>query len=336
MANETTDHPFTAVRSYNGPPDYIPRKNSGRSLCAPLKRSACRCTIPLPNPPKRPDPWIYDPHAGQEAQFAAWPAAPVTPTPLTFWIPDAAWQLAAPGWAAPIAFFLPACGINLYSDLSPTARNGLPSAPASVVKVTVGNKNAVTSINTRVALSMSYFGIGRKRIPVAEQLVTIPPAQAVDVTFPLPPSFLNETVTTADGVTVTNPQVWLGAYVHVSHPYDENPANDDAISMWMGIDTTGGGGPGSVVSPAIPVINEFSSETETIILTVIPSPGVSVSSPPGPLTLNPGQLNVSGCNLTVPPSMDNGTFLAPLATVVGVTATGKFAGGMTIVGSVND
>lgn len=314
----------------------VGRTRPGSSPCAPSRRGpSCSCKIALNPPPNRPDPWIYDTASGQAAQFAAWQASPATAPPPTFWIPNAAWQLASPGWINAIPFFLPVCGINLYSSLNTTDRNGLPSAPSSVIQVTIGNNSSVTAINTLVKLSVSYFGIGRKKVPIASQLVSIPPNQSVTLNFPTPSSFLTETVT-AGGITLHNPQQWLGVYVDLQHPYDKNLANDQAISMWMGLGTTAQGGPGGVISPAFPVTNEFSSATEQITLSILPAAGVGISSQPGPITLNPGQVQYSGFNLTVPPTIDGGTFLAPLASVVGVDSKGNFVGGLTIVGSVND
>ncbi len=288
-------------------------------VCTPRRKTPSRCHLSLNPPPKRPDPWIYETSVGQVAQFLAWQKSGGSSTPPTFWIPDAAWQLANPGWINPIQFWLPQCGINVYSSYDP---NFPGPSPSPVIEVTLGNDTSVTAINTLVRLSASPIGIGRKKVPVAEQLVTVGPNQQVTVTFVTPPAVAS--------------QQWLGAYVDLYHPFDQNQANDQAISMWQGIDTTGSGGPGSIVSPAIIVVNEFSANTEQITLTIIPFLGVGVSNVPGPITLAPGQSATVQFDLTISAVFDGGSFLAPMATVVGLDAKGDFVGGFTIVGFVSD
>ena len=113
-----------------------------------------------------------------------------------------------------------------------------PSTPSSVIQVTVRDDNDVPAINAFVKLSMSYLGIGRKKVPVATQLVSVGANQAVTLNFPTPSNFLTD----QDG----NPQQWLGAYVDLQHRHDQNLANDHATSMWLGVDTSQAGGPGSI------------------------------------------------------------------------------------------
>jgi hypothetical protein len=284
----------------------------GFSPCraSPLQRS-CGCAIPLNPPPKTPDPWTYDKAISQYAQFTQWQSAPVTAKAPTFWIQ---------------------ASIDLYSTMP---QRQLPPAPSPFVLVTVGNNSNVAAVNALVQLSMSYQGIGRVKVPVTSQYATIESQQTITLSFNVPASFLNQTVTiqTAGGPeTIQVPQQFLGVYIDVQHPYDSNVLNNHAISMWQGLDIAGG----DVVSPAIRVLNEFSTQTETITLTIIPAKGVIVSGAPGPIVIAPGQEVVTGFNLTIPPWMDGGTFLVEIATVVGTTASGAIVGGVTVVGAVND
>jgi hypothetical protein len=196
--------------------------------------------------------------------------------------------------------------------------------------VTIGNNSGASAINTAVQLGMSYIGIGRQKTPITSQNVSIGPNSQVDIFFPTPASFLTD----PDKV----PQQWLGAYVDLQNPHDANVTNNHAISMWLAISTDG------PVGPVFPIVNEFSTSSESISLIVIPLvAGVTVlingapaAGPLGPYVVAPGQSVFPSFQLTVPPNVDGGTFLAPLATVVGVTASGAFVGGLTVVAAVND
>jgi len=183
----------------------------------------------------------------------------------------------------------------------------------------------VSAINVMVQLSMSSFGIGRQMVPVASQFASVPAGQSVSLNFPTPPNFIGE-----------GAEPWLGASVNLQHPYDQDLANNQAASMWMGIDIDTAAEPGGVLSPTFPVANEFSTATEEITLSIIPTAGVTVSNLPGPISLNPGQVQNAGFDLVQAPAMDGGTFLVPLASVVGIDSNGNFVGGLTIVGAVND
>jgi len=289
--------------------------------------SACNCQLVLDPPPQLPDPWIYDTGFGQVEQFSNWQSNPGANAPPTFWIPDSAWQLANPGWPAPIPFWLPQCGINLYSTYDP---NVLPAAPSSVIQVSVGNNSSASAVNTSVQLGMSYIGIGRQKTPVASQPIGIAPNSQVTISFPTPAAFLTDSNNT--------PQQFLGVYIDLQNPHDANVANNHAISMWVAISTDG------PVAPVFPIVNEFSGGSESISLIVIPLVagvttlvnGVAVNGPLGPYMVAPGQSVFPSFQLTVPPNVDGGTFLAPLATVVGITASGVFVGGLTVVAAVND
>lgn len=289
--------------------------------------SACDCRLVLDPPPQQPDPWIYDTGFGQAEQFSNWQSNPGANAPPTFWIPDSAWQLANPGWIAPIPFWLPQLGINLYSTFDP---NVLPSGPSSVIQVSIGNNSSASAINTSVQLGMSYLGIGRQKTPVASQNVSIGPNSQVSIAFPTPAAFLTD----PNGV----PQQWLGAYIDLQNPHDANLANNSAISMWLAISTDG------PVEPMFPIVNEFSPNMELISLIVIPLVagvttlvnGLPFNGPLGPYAVAPGQSTGPKFQLTVPANVDGGTFLAPLATVVGITASGVFCGGLTVVAAVDD
>jgi len=224
-----------------------------------------------------------------------------------------AWQN-SPGTVKPPTFWIKA-SIDPYSTMDPLQ---LPSGPSPFVLVTVGNNSNVPAINALVQLSMSAIGIGRVKVPVASQYASIPAQQSVSLSFVVPPSFLN--------------QQYLGVYVDITHPYDSNLLNNHAISMWEGL---------ALDLPPVPpatvtVVNEFSTQTETISLTIIPAAGVVVTGAPGPVVVAPGQSVNSSFNLQPAPWMDGGTFLCELATVVGTNASGSIVGGLTIVGAVND
>lgn len=299
--------------------------NSGFCAPSPSGRS-CGCSISLDSPPKRPDPWIYDVTSGQVAQFAAFQASPGSAAPPAFWIPNRGWEY-PPGTTMPFAFFLPNCGVNLYSTYPP---NAPPPALSPTVQVTVGNNGGVTAVNTLVRLSMSYLGIGRKRVPVGSQLVTIPANGQVTLDIPIPASFL-----AAD--PLTRLQNWLGVNVDVEHPHDQNLANDHTVSMWLApggeFATVGGAG----VDLSVPVFNEFSSGTEVVTFAVIPAQGAVVTGVPAPVSLSPGQWQWVAVSLTVPAAFSNpGAFLAPLATIVGVDSRGNFIDGLTFVGYANN
>lgn len=295
--------------------------------CRSSAGSRCDSRLVLNPPPKQPDPWIYDTAIGQLQQFRGWQSNPGA-TPPTYWIPDAAWQLADPGWSTPIPFWLPQCGINLYSTYDP---NVLPNAPSSVIQVTIGNDSGTSAGNTSVRLGMSYLGIGRANTPIAPpQTVSIGPNSQVTIPFPTPTNFLED----SDGT----PQQWLGVYIDLENPHDSNLANNQAISMWMAMSTD------EPILPVFPIVNEFSASDESISLVVIPLvagvttlvDGAVVNGPLGPYPVAPGQSVFPSFELTVPPEVDGGTFLAPLATVAGFTASGMFVGGLTIVAAVND
>jgi hypothetical protein len=106
--------------------------------------------------------------------------------------------------------------------------------------------------------------------------------------------------------------------------------------MWMGVEIDVVTSAGGVLSPTFPVANEFSAAAEQVTLSIIPAAGVTVSNLPGPITVNPGLVQNSGFDLIPAPTMDGGTFLVPLASVVGVDSKSNFVGGLTIVGAVND
>jgi hypothetical protein len=286
-----------------------------KGWCSASSGFLCSPSITIYPPPKMADPWIYT-TSGLYPQLAAWQNSPTTATPPSFWIPNSSWQLANPGWPNPIAFFLPECGINLYSTTDP---NWMPSAPSPNAQVTIGNAGPVTATSTQVQFSMSSFGIGRVKVPVASLPVNnLAPSQAITLNFPIPANFLT--------------QQWLGAYVDLLPSYDKNLQNNNAISMWMAVDTSSG-----PINPTFPVVNEFSSTAEQITLSVIPTTGVTLSNLPAPVTVNPGQTKTVGFTVAaIPPAIDGGTFLAPLATVIGLDSSGNFVGGLTVVAAVND
>ncbi len=221
----------------------------------------------------------------------------------------------------------------MYSTSNP---NVLPNTPSEVIAVTIGNDGGASAVNVSVQLSISPLGIGYKKVPVASQPTSLAQNSQVTLAFATPTALLQS----AGGASMP----WYGAYVDLQFLDDSDLANNHAISMWLAIDSQSDSGPSGGLTPNFPVVNQFSSSTESVTLYVVPLiPGVAVlanGAPSngvlGPYSLFPGQSMVPNFQLTVPANVDGGTFLAPLASVVGVTATGQFIGGLTIVCAVND
>ena len=118
--------------------------------------SGGNCRLVIDPPPKTPDPWIYDPSAGQAQQFSSWQANPGGGQPPTFWIPDAAWQLAAPA-VGPLGSYVVAPGQSVLPSFQltvpPNVDGGTFLAPlATVAGITangtfVGGLTVVAAVN---------------------------------------------------------------------------------------------------------------------------------------------------------------------------------------------
>ena len=196
----------------------------------------------------------------------------------------------------------------------------MPAGIDSSIVVSVSNDSGVSAIGVAVELGMSFFGIGRRRVPVASHLLSVPANQTVSLAFPVPANFSN--------------RQWAGGDVDLSYVYDANTANNHAVSMWQGLPINAGLGPNQLLT--FPVFNEFSSQTEQISFVLIPAPGVVLTNPPAPMLVAPGQQQIAQFNATLSPSMDGGTFLATVVSVVGSDANGNFLGALTLVAGVDD
>jgi hypothetical protein len=303
------------------------------SCTAIAETSACTCSLNINPQPLRADPWIYDTVNSQVSQFTAWKLNPTGAAPPTFWMPNSAWQLASPGWINPIPFWLPLCGINQYpgSDANemPLA---LSPANAPSFEVTVGNDGAVAAVNVAVQPRVSLLNIGGKKLPLPAQTIgSLAPSAQQTLSFALPAAFLANLANTT--------QRWYGVDVDLAFASDANVTNNQGSSMWMAL----GQGEG-VVTPSFQIVNEFSSAPDSVTLYVAPlvaGVGIVVNGAAsngilGPYPLAPGQSVTPNFGLTVPPNVDGGTFLAPLASAIGVNASGQMIGGLTVVCAVND
>lgn len=243
--------------------------------CRPTKRQGSACCVAVSNPPARPDPATYS-----QAQVIQ--------------------QGQVPSWDSP--------------DI--TTNNDIPWALLPETAVTVRNLSpTVAAVNTQIQVSLSGFGIGLPKTPLANQLATLPAAGQLTFNYPLPQSVMN------------GPQN-IGLFVDIHHPNDSVEINNHGAQVVTAFDTKTFGRHREI---EIPVANP-SGAAQTITLAVLPN---SVSAVIGPASHAFAPFEQIGAKLlvTVPAALHNTT---ESVTVVAHDGSGALIGGATLLIWVND
>ncbi|TMI99382.1 MAG: hypothetical protein E6G97_22580 [Alphaproteobacteria bacterium] len=244
--------------------------------CRPFRpRPRGACCVTVSKPPERPDPAIYS--QNQQIQAGQIP---------TWDSPDIVTNRFVP-W-------------TLHAETEVTVRNLSP---------------LVAAVNTQVQLSVSAFGIGLSETPLSAQIVTLAPAAAMTLKFPLTQDILKGDQS-------------IAVFVDLYHPNDLVAINSHGAQAISGFDTKSAG---RHVTRHFPVANPTGA-AQLISLAALPN-NLAATVAPASHTFAPFEQISASLTVTVPAGMHNAE---ERVTVIAHGAGGSVVGGVTFVVTVND
>jgi hypothetical protein len=243
--------------------------------CHPTRHQRGACCVTLADPPKRPDPAIYS-----QDQALALGQLPTWNSPDITTNRDIPWTL------------LPEVGV-VVRNLSTT----------------------VTAVNTQVQVSLSSYGIGLPKTPMSNKLVTLPPGQDQNLSFPLPAAVL------------AGPNS-IGFFVQIYHPNDAVAINSYGAQVLTAFETKVSG---RTVTTAVPVANPAGAP-QTITLSVLPN-SVSAAISPAAHNFAPFEQITAHLGVSVPGGLHN---TSETVTVIARDGSGAVIGGASLIIWVND
>lgn len=203
-----------------------------------------------------------------------------------------------------------------------TTNNWEPFRLVPESQVTVHNYSPkVSSVNTLVHFSISPFGIGMPQTLIATKQVSIPPASATQLSFPLPQSVLKG-------------DQRIGVYIRIEHAGgDMNYHNNDGAQVHDGSYTTESG---RNFTLALPVYND-NNFSRQIQLSVMPT-DVIASITPASHMFAPHEQIIASLHIEVPSFLvgSSSSIINRAVTVVGRLTTGELVGGATKLMRINN
>lgn len=195
-----------------------------------------------------------------------------------------------------------------------------PIAPIGNLTTTVRNLSPDASAHrTRVDISWSAWGIGMPRQPIASSFINLDRAG-----FP----GNQGTLSWATPLALKDASKY-GIFVHISHPFDRDPTNNESEQTVDGFQTSEGRSKTFIV----PVRNP-TGEVQTISLSAGPAtilPWVTIT--PSTFTLNPGVYENVMVHVNVPatiPASPPGTLISSTIDVLALMR-GTYLGGISII-----
>jgi len=252
---------------------------------------SCQSAIRITPPPDRPNPAIY----GQAPRLSAGLQATWDNPDITlFGTPSyggGAWEFDLAGMVNPAS-------ISIH-NLSTTA----------------------AAINTRVAVSLGYAGIGVSRIPVVTQLLSLAAGETRAISVPLFPPYINVDI---NGLRRSS----RALFVEISHPYDADTANnygEGALNLVL-IDRRDAAGAVIVgFGPDIPITLENNTAAPLVhVLSVEPNV-VAAQISPAQVTVAAGSIGTAQLSYTLPVTSPFETSV----TVIARDLQGNLLGGLT-------